>query len=90
MAMPTMLVALDYSLSDPRQIVIAGTPGAPDTQALVRVLHTRYMPVKIALLVDGGPNQAELSKRLSFIKEMKPIGGKAAAYVCEHFTCKKP
>ena len=24
------------------------------------------------------------------MKEMKPIDGKAAAYVCENFTCKAP
>src|SRR5437667_3213626 len=34
-AMPQMLVALDYSLSKPRQIVIAGKKDAPETKALL-------------------------------------------------------
>ncbi len=28
--------------------------------------------------------------KLEEMKEMKPIDGKAAAYVCENFTCKAP
>ena len=32
-AMPQMLVALDWLRSKPKQIVIAGKPGAPDTAA---------------------------------------------------------
>ncbi len=35
-AMPQMLVALDYSLSKPRQIVIAGKKEAPETKMLLR------------------------------------------------------
>ena len=35
-AMPQMLVALDFALSEPRQIVIAGKPDSPDTQALFK------------------------------------------------------
>src|SRR5205807_2497449 len=30
-ALPQMLVALDFALTEPRQVVIAGKPGAPDT-----------------------------------------------------------
>src|SRR5207302_11304268 len=29
-ALPQMLVALDFALTEPRQVVIAGKPGAPD------------------------------------------------------------
>src|SRR5206468_11906668 len=35
-AMPQMLVALDFSLSKPRQIVIAGKKDAPETKALLK------------------------------------------------------
>src|SRR5262249_36301858 len=43
-AMPQMLVALDYSLSKPRQIVIAGKKDAPQTKALLRELHRHFLP----------------------------------------------
>jgi len=52
--MPQMLVALEFSLARPRQIVIAGKPGAPDTEALLREVRAHFLPDKIVLLADGG------------------------------------
>jgi hypothetical protein len=88
-AMPQMLVALDYSLSKPQQIVIAGERDAEDTRALLREVHRAYLPNRILLLVDreGG---AFLAEKLEALREMKPIDGGAAAYVCENFTCRAP
>jgi uncharacterized protein YyaL (SSP411 family) len=37
-----------------------------------------------------GLTQAQLAKRLPFISGMKTIDGKATAYVCEHYSCRKP
>jgi uncharacterized protein YyaL (SSP411 family) len=89
-AMPQMLVALDFSLSKPRQIVIAGKPGAADTQALLMEVHGRFLPNTMVLLADGGEGQKYLGEKLEAIREMKPAEGRAAAYVCENFTCKAP
>src|SRR5207244_11986744 len=38
-AMPQMLVALDYSLSKPRQIVIVGRKDASETEAIIREVY---------------------------------------------------
>lgn len=89
-AMPLMLVALDFSLTKPRQIIIAGKPGATDTRELLVETRRHYLPNTIVLLADGGEGQKYLAGKLKEIKEMKPIDGKAAAYVCENFTCKAP
>src|SRR2546426_1525910 len=43
-AMPQMLVALDFSSSKPRQIVIAGNKDAPGTKALVTEVHRHFLP----------------------------------------------
>jgi len=75
--MPEMLVALDFALTEPRQIVIAGKPNASDTQALLDTLHQQFIPVKTVVL--AGPEAPQ-----------KPMNGKAAAYVCIHHTCKQP
>jgi uncharacterized protein YyaL (SSP411 family) len=76
-AMPQMLVALDFQLTEPRQIVIAGKADAQDTEALFRALHEQFIPVKTVVL--AGPDAPQ-----------KPLQGKAAAYVCIHHTCKQP
>ncbi|MFN2623063.1 MAG: thioredoxin domain-containing protein [Chthoniobacterales bacterium] len=89
-AMPQMLVALDLSLSKPRQIVIAGQPDSAATRALTAEVHRHFVPNKVLLLADGGDSQRYLEEKLEALRGMKPIDGKPAAYVCENFTCKAP
>jgi len=99
-AMPQMLVALDYSLAKPRQVVIAGKidppqdgfAGANNEQAkqLVTEIHRHFIPNKVLLLADGGDGQKFFSEKNEAIGAMSPIDGKPAAYVCENFTCKAP
>ena len=52
-AMPQMLVALDFSLSKPRQIVVAGKRESKETRALLTEVHQHFMPNKTLLLADG-------------------------------------
>jgi uncharacterized protein YyaL (SSP411 family) len=89
-AMPQMLAALDLTLSEPRQIVIAGDRDSDDTRALVAEVHRHFVPNKVLLLADGADGQRYLEEKMEALREMKPVDGKAAAYVCENFTCKAP
>jgi uncharacterized protein YyaL (SSP411 family) len=87
---PQLAVALNFSLSKPKQIVIAGEPGAADTRAMLRLVHDRFIPNKILLLADGGPAQAQIAQWLPFVKTMDRRDGKATAYICENYACKLP
>jgi uncharacterized protein YyaL (SSP411 family) len=89
-ALPQMLVALDFVLTEPRQVVIAGKPDAADTQTLLKTLHQHFIPVKSVMLADGGQAQKHLAEKLPFLEGMRPIQGRAAAYVCVKHTCKQP
>ena len=89
-AMPQMLVALDFSLSKPRQIVIAGKKDVPSTKALLTEVHRHFLPKTILLLADGAEGQKYLGERNEAIRGMSILNGKSAAYVCENFTCKTP
>ncbi len=89
-AMPQMVVALAFSLSKPKQIVIAGQPGAPDTRALLRLVHERFLPNKILLLADGGVGQKQLTRWLAFLQGVTRKQGRATAYICEDYVCKLP
>jgi hypothetical protein len=89
-AMPQMLVALDYSLSKPRQIVIAGKKDVPETKALLNEVHRHFLPKTTLLLADGGEGQKYLGEKNEAIRAMSLVDGKPAAYVCENFTCKAP
>ena len=84
------LVALDFSLSKPKQIIIAGPPDSPHTWDLLKEIHLRFIPNRIILLADGGDAQKTLGAYLPFIKTMRMIGGKSTAYICVDYTCKFP
>ena len=89
-AMPQMLVALDFSLGKPRQIVIAGKKDAPGTKALLTEVRRHFLPKTILLLADGSDGQKYLGEKNEAIRAMSIVDGKPAAYVCENFTCKAP
>ena len=89
-AMPQMLVAVDYSLSKPSQIIIAGKIDNDATKALLAEVRRHFLPKKILILADGGEGQKFFSEKNEAIPAMSPIDGKSAAYVCENFTCKAP
>ncbi len=84
------MAALDFSLSKPKQIIVAGQPNAPCTRALLRLVHERYIPNKILLLADGGPGQKQPAQWLPFIQSVTQKQGRATAYICENYVCKLP
>lgn len=89
-AVPQMLASMDFSLDKPKQIIIAGAPDSPDTQALLAAVHARFIPNKILLLADNAEGQKYLSTSLPIISAMARINGKATAYVCENYACQLP
>jgi len=89
-AVPQLLVAISLSLSTGRQIVVAGTRGTTDTEALIGAARRGFHPDQVILLADGSEGQAWLSERVPALAGMQPIRGEAALYRCENFTCSAP
>ena len=89
-AVPQLLVAISYGLTNGRQIVIAGKPEASDTAALIAVARKGFHPGQVILLADGDEGQGWLSERVPLIAGMHPVEGRAALYRCENFTCAAP
>jgi hypothetical protein len=89
-SLPQLVAALDFALSKPKQVIIAGDPGAKDTQALLRLVHDRFIPNKVLLLADGGRGQEQLAGWLPFVKFVQRKDGRATAYICEDYVCKLP
>ena len=83
--MPEMLCALDFYLTKPKQIVIAGKRTAPDAQSMFRAVRERFLPNKIVLLADD-----QLAKLLPYTGDMKMVDGKATAYICVNYACQLP
>jgi uncharacterized protein len=82
-----MLCALDFYLNKPKEVVLVGKNGEPETAALVQEIHNHYLPNKVLQLVD--PNES-LEKISPLLQGKSQIGGKLTVYVCSDSTCSSP
>ena len=89
-AVPQLAAALEFSLSKPKQIIIAGEPGAADTKAILRLVFDRFIPNKVLLLADGGAAQRQLAGWQPAIESITRRNGRATAYICEDYVCRLP
>jgi uncharacterized protein YyaL (SSP411 family) len=89
-SMPQMLVALDFHLTKPVQIVLAADPAAEATKPFLHAAHRPYLPNRIILGADCGEGQAFLASHAKFIEGMKPLNGRPTAYVCRNYACQRP
>ena len=54
--LPQMLVAYQWSIGKPMQVILAGDRRAPDTRALAAAVHRRFLPNRVvAMASDAGP-----------------------------------
>ncbi len=88
--LPQMLCALELALEAPRHVVLAGDPGEEDFRALAAVVHERLGPRRTLLAATNEAERAWWAARAPWMAEMRPIGGRATAYVCEEHTCRAP
>jgi uncharacterized protein len=89
-SVPQLLVALDFALQQPQQIVIAGKQHASDTRALQEIVNQKFRPHSVVLLADGKDGQYFLATQTEAYSAMTPRDGKATAYICENFVCELP
>ena len=84
------LVALEMLAAPSCEVVIAGRPEAGDTRELIEVVRRCRSPRPVLLLRPEGETEPEIARIAPFTREMQAIGGRAAAYVCSGFSCKRP
>ena len=85
---PQLLVAFDFQMTKPRQVVLAGDRAA--VAPLLREVQRRFAPDRVVFVLDSEETRQRLSRRLPALAGMTSGDGKATAYVCENFTCKLP
>jgi uncharacterized protein YyaL (SSP411 family) len=87
-ALPKMLVALDYYLDRPLQVVVV-TGDAEETAAMLAPVREAFLPNRVLLV----GNEAALAAQESLVplvagKERQQ--GRATAYVCRGHVCDLP
>jgi hypothetical protein len=70
------------------EIAIVGAADGAGTQALLRVVHSLYLPNKVVARLD--PANEESRKGIPLLAEKTQIDGRPAAYVCRNFACQRP
>jgi len=76
-----MLQALDFSLQEPRRVVIAGEAGSAVGRALLRAVHSVFQPNKVVLGTAGAVDP--------FTRTLPAENG-PVAYVCTGTSCQAP
>jgi uncharacterized protein YyaL (SSP411 family) len=76
-----LLQALDFQLSPTREVALVGS----DTSELERAVRAEFRP-HIVLAGGDGADAAGVA----LLEGRTALDGRAAAYVCERFTCRRP
>ncbi len=84
-----MLIALNFWIGPTQEIVIAGNAEAPETKQMLKLVYDRFLPNAVVLFHDHGEAGSAIEQIVPFIKSQTSIDGKATAYVCENYVCKK-
>ena len=83
-----LLQAIDFHVATVQEVALVApgndSDGSGSLAELARVVRSGHRP---HVVLAGGP---EGSERPELLRERPAVDGKAAAYVCEHFTCKAP
>ena len=86
-----MLAACEFLLGEPREIILVGARDSAEMRALLRELHTRFVPNRVVLLVDSPEARATLAAGIPSDRvHDAPLDGRASAYVCRNYTCQLP
>ncbi len=85
-----MLGALDFALGPSFEVVVAGAGNGDDSRPLVRALAGVWVPGKVVIVRSSGEKLKGLLDIVPFLKNQPPREGKATAYVCRDYSCKRP
>ncbi len=81
-AMPAMLSAVDFSLEEPRRVVVAGDRASDAVRDLLRAAHGVFQPFHV-ILGTAGPVEP-------FARTLPARDDRPTAYVCTGTACQAP
>ena len=84
------LVALDLALGPAQEVVVTGDPGESGTRRMLAALADRYAPRTAVLFKPAGSPADALAEIAPFTAPYDLLDGKATAYVCADFACRRP
>ena len=88
-ACSALVVAMQFHVADPQEVVIAGEPGDPRTAALLQAAWRAFPDHHVTALVHAG-NRKTLVALSKVFDGKEPVNGAPAAYVCRRGVCAAP
>ena len=86
-----LLCELDFLLSTPKEIAIAGELNSEATKNVLHSIHSRFIPQKVVALLDAAAEETQETEVLiPLLENKRQIDGETTVYVCENYACKAP
>jgi uncharacterized protein YyaL (SSP411 family) len=82
-----LLTAYERLVTPPIEVAVVGPPDDPSTAGLRDELRGRLLPASVSVVADPAVVAAAPTPLLE-MRDM--VDGRATAYVCEHFACRRP
>jgi hypothetical protein len=91
LALSEMMLALDFYLDNPKEIVIVAPEGKLDeADPFLREFRKQFLPNRILSVATEGKDIESHARLIPVARGKFAIKGKTTAYVCEKGTCKLP
>jgi len=84
------MTAVMFALYPTQEIVIVGEKENRDTQEMIKVLQSTFLPHTVSILRSRDEEGDKLAEVVPFVAEYRPLDNKATAYVCQNFVCRAP
>jgi uncharacterized protein YyaL (SSP411 family) len=89
-ALTDLMLALDFALDAPREVVLIWPAASPEPAAFLDVLRRTFLPSRALAGAPEGPALVRLGRVAPVAAEKVAAGGRPTAYVCEHGHCRLP
>ncbi len=81
--------ALHFMLSGPKQVVVVGKRGDPETESLLQVVRQEFYPNIVTVFVPVS-DVSTVAATIPVAAHREAINGQATAYVCQNQVCQLP
>ncbi|TYP92578.1 hypothetical protein LX73_1940 [Fodinibius salinus] len=82
------LQGVNFSTSNPKEVIIAGDQNHPQTKEMLHQLRDLFLPNTVILLAD--PNDNNINNLIPFLDDFGMQNNKPTAYVCQNYSCELP
>ena len=90
-ALASLLMALDFHLDEPREIIIVTPYGEMQAaEPFLSILRAHFLPNRVIAVVTDGDGRETAASVMPIVRNRPPLDGKATAYVCAGNTCRLP